>query len=215
MEAIKKLLRKFKFTSDLYEVCILSRKYLRVKGWFHSRFMRSAVDADKKPIPWFTYSAKHFIEQKLKGTNLDVFEFGSGNSTIWFADRVKSIVSVEYDEKYFDIVAPKLKDRNNVEYRKAFLGVDYHQQIEEFEEAFDIVIIDGRERVECAKSALPALRSNGVIIWDNSEREEYAEGYELIREAGFKEVFFQGLGPIGHYEWQTTIFYKDGNCLGI
>jgi len=215
MEAVKKLIRKFKFSSDLFEASILSRKYLSDKGWFHSRYQRRAIDADQKPIPWFTYAAIHFLNQKLEGKSLRIFEFGSGNSTIWFASKNQSIVSVEYDAEFYEIIKPQLKAFNKVEYLQASLGVDYNQSILKYKKEFDIIVIDGRERVECARNSIQALKDDGVIIWDNSDREEYKAGYDLIEKAGFKRLDFRSLGPIGHVEWQTTIYYKSENCLDI
>lgn len=54
-----------------------------------------------------------------------------------------------------------------------------------------------------------------MIIWDNSDRERYAVGFDFLKEREFRRVDFWGVGPINHQEWCTTIFYRQDNCLGI
>ena len=38
-------------------------------------------------------------------------EFGSGRSTVWFAERVATLTSVEHDERWYEAVSAKLKER--------------------------------------------------------------------------------------------------------
>lgn len=80
---------------------------------------------------------------------------------------------------------------------------------------FDIVVINGIERVQCVRPALRGLKPDGVVIWDNSDREEFIEGYRVFAEHGFRELNFKGMGPINTYSWQTSILYRANNCLGI
>lgn len=215
MTWLKKTIRSFRPSMEIYETLILSRKYLRRKGWFHSRYYGMPVNEKKQPIPWLTYPAIHFLQERLKHTNLAVFEYGSGNSTIWLSSRVGKVVSIEYNSSFYEFMKLKLENMHSIDYRLAELGKDYWQQITEFKDEFDIIIIDGRERVQCTLNCLDALKDSGVIIWDNSDREEYLEAYDFLDAQGFKKIDFQGHGPIGHVEWKTSIYYKSENCLGI
>ena len=58
----------------------------------------------------------------------------------------------------------------NVEYKHCSLeiGGDYCKAIRGYDKRFNIVVIDGRDRVNCAINSLSALQDNGMIIWDNS-----------------------------------------------
>ncbi len=215
MNAIKKIARKFAFSSGLLETYFLSKKYLKPKGWLLSRYLYQPVHANGQPIPWITYASLHFISQKLEHTSFKVFEYGSGNSTLWFSERVKHIVSVEHDTTYYDIVKSKIQSRSNVTYILADLEDGYSKKVLAYKNAFDIIIIDGRDRIDCTKNSIEALNEHGIIIWDNSDREKYQEAYDFLTNAGFKKIDFKGLGPIGHIEWQTSIFYKTNNCFGI
>ncbi len=92
----------------------------------------------------------------------------------------------------------------------------YVEEITNYTNEFDIVVLDGRERVQCCKNSLLALKKGGVIIWDNSDRHEYDEGYKYLLANNFKRIDFQGLGPINSRAWCTSVFYKEReNCLDI
>ena len=46
-------------------------------------------------------------------------------------------------------------------------------------------------------------------------RDRYQEGVTFAQANGFKELSIQGLKPTGFRIHQTTILYRDGNCLGL
>ncbi len=214
MVFLKKILRNYKFTARLLEVYFFSKKYLQPKGWFLSRFLSSPVDENSEPLPWFTYASIHFISQKLK-PSFTVFEFGSGNSTRWFASKVQRVFSVEHDAAFYQQKIKELNLFDNIHCELIPLGAGYSDKILDFDNEFDIIVIDGRERVACAKKCLKALKDTGIIIWDNSDRDEYAEGYDHFTKNGFRKIDFRGVGPISHSEWQTSIFYRTNNCFDI
>lgn len=80
---------------------------------------------------------------------------------------------------------------------------------------FDVIIVDGRDRVNCVKNAIKNLKESGVIVLDDSERESYKEGIDFILSHGFKKIDFCGISPGLFYKKNTTIFYKTVNCLEI
>ena len=57
-------------------------------GWKKSFLESFSQDAEGNALPWMTYPFIEFISKKL---NLDheIFEFGSGSSTLFFAKKVK------------------------------------------------------------------------------------------------------------------------------
>ncbi|MNY02264.1 hypothetical protein D3C86_1348310 [compost metagenome] len=183
-------------------------------GWFRSYREQAAVDAAGHPLPWITYPAIAFLEKRVQ-PEMTVFEYGCGNSTRWWAGRVARVVSCEHDAAWHQKVLPTLPE--NVELRFVPLAYDgdYCRQVTRCDETFDIVVIDGRDRVNCAKQAVQALKPNGVILWDNSDREAYAEGYAFLQANGFKKVEFTGLSPISLARNETGIFYRPDNVLGL
>ncbi|MEQ3657277.1 MAG: class I SAM-dependent methyltransferase [Dokdonia sp.] len=194
---------------------ILSNEYLQQVGWNHSVENKMPIDKDDHPLPWFTYSAISFIGPRLKNT-FAVFEYGSGNSTRWFSRQVARVVSVEHDPEWFAKMAPQFEKIQNVTYyQKPLEQHEYGKFVSEFDAEFDVVVIDGQDRVTCAKNVLGALKPEGIIIWDNSDRTEYQEGYKFLIENGFKRIDFNGLGPINHYGWGTSIFYRTANVFDL
>jgi hypothetical protein len=181
-------------------------------GWFDSRAQRRPIDAAGQPLPWFTYPAIHFLEDRLRPT-MRVFEFGSGHSTLWFAARVADVVACEHVEEWATAIRPRLPA--NARLLLHTDKSDYVAAVGDQQQRFDIVLIDGHFRNRCAAACLDSLDQQGIIIWDNAEREKYRAGMERLCAAGFKKLDFIGFGPMNIYSWTTSIFYRPNNCLGI
>lgn len=185
---------------------------LREVGWFRSYRHKQSVDAQGKPLPWYTYPFIAFISERLK-PDFNVFEYGSGNSTKWCAQRVKSITAVEHDQGWFNQITPQLPPNAKALYREQ--GDTYIQAIQEVGEKFNIVVVDGRNRVKCTLFAVNYLTPDGVIILDNSDRAHYLPAKEKLKKLGFRRLDFTGMTPIVGITTTTSVFYKDGNCLEI
>jgi hypothetical protein len=76
-------------------------------------------------------------------------------------------------------------------------------------------VIDGRDRVNCTKASLGALKPDGSIVFDNSDRSDYESGYSFLQANEFRRLDFWGMGPINSYGWCTSVFYRTQNCFGI
>ncbi len=193
----------------------LRKQYLRSSGWLLSTKLKMPIDKYKNPLPWFTYGCIRFLNLKLKKTHT-IFEYGSGNSTLWFCKHVNSVISIEHDKNWYTKMKNQFLKEPNIDYRfKSITLNDYTNEILNYKKRFHIVVIDGRKRAECCKNALEALQDNGIIIWDNSDLSIYEEGYNFLLSGGFKRLDFWGMGPINHYEWCTSIFYRKNNCFDI
>ncbi len=82
-------------------------------------------------------------------------------------------------------------------------------------EKFDIIIVDGRDRVNCCYHSISALSDKGVVVLDDSERTKYNDARIFFNKEGFKELSFSGISPGLFYRKSTSVFYKPENCLGI
>jgi hypothetical protein len=187
--------------------------YLSTTGWFRSHVLSSSVDARGEPLPWITYSSLRFLEPRLN-PEMEVFEFGSGASTLWWARRARSVVSCEHDREWLERTRALAPANVQLMYA-AGTGPEYAGAILAYNSKFDVVVIDGVDRVSCARNCIGALKPSGVILWDNTDREEYRPGFELLRSQGFRRVDFIDMTPINLFECSTSIFYRDGNCLGL
>jgi SAM-dependent methyltransferase len=192
----------------------LSRHFLQQNGWLKSRRAKESLDRYGNPIPWFTYSSVHFFQQKLK-QSFNVLEFGSGNSTIWFANKVKNVLSIEGNPEFYEKNKNRIGKHHNVDYVLIEDDNHYFEVPLKYTNEFDIIVIDGKQRVACVKNSLKALKKGGVIIWDDTERIDYKEGFDFLSENKFKRLDFYGLAPIIHTESTTSVFYRIGNCLDI
>jgi len=75
-------------------------------------------------------------------------------------------------------------------------------------QSFDVVVVDGMARSLTAWLAAHWVKPDGIVIFDNSDRDTYAPGYDLLHQAGFQRIDFWGPGPINPYEWCTSLFVK-------
>lgn len=213
----KEILRRVLYLSPKGRQVVLVNTllpYIEAKGWLRSLDERASIDKEGNPIPWITYPSITFLEQHLKPT-MRVFEYGSGNSTKWWSQQVKSVVACEHDKTWYDLLKADLPE--NTEYIFCELEYDgaYCRTAQTYPNQFDLLVIDGRDRVNCARNCLPALKPDGVILWDNSDRDYYQEGYDFLTRNGFKRIDFWGIGPINHFEWSTSVFYRQNNCFGL
>ena len=70
--------------------------------WRRSLERQASPLADERP--WITFPAIEFL-QRILTPEMRVFEFGAGGSTVFFAKRVKEIISVEHDPAWARQVA--------------------------------------------------------------------------------------------------------------
>lgn len=189
-------------------------KYLSEKGWFRSFAAKESIDQNGEPIPWFTYPMIQFLEPRLNRSMI-VFEYGCGNSTRWFSKYVKEVSSVDHDELWVKKIAPVLPANAAVQYEQLSVDGAYAKAITTTGREFDVVVIDGRDRNNCARYAIQHLTSEGIIIFDNSHLIEYHEAVEYLHANGFKQIDFFGILPIVPHENCTSVFYRTKNCLNI
>lgn len=188
--------------------------YLNSIGWFTAFDKKQAVDGKGKALPWVTYSFIDFIRERINKTQ-HIFEYGSGSSTIFYAERAGSVTSVEHDKGWFDKVKNTSPGNAEMIFCQLEKDGEYAKKATLLGKKFDIIIVDGRDRVNCCKHSVDALSANGVLVLDDSEREVYSAARVLLKAQGFKEISFSGISPGLFYEKATSVFYKQDNCLGI
>lgn len=181
-------------------------------------------------IPWIPFEATQFLDGVLT-KEMKVFEWGSGGSTLFYAQRVKKIISIEHNPEWYYRIFGLLKNgkHSNCEYflkemgpaspdipeeyrlaGRKMLGLDtreYVQVIDKYpDEYFDLVVVDGRQRPVCFKHALPKVRRGGYLLVDDMSEAELSG----IPKNWAKKVF---LGPKPYTEGDrllspTTIWQR-------
>lgn len=167
------------------------------------------VDRDGNPIPWYTYPAIEYLSQ-FDYQNKKVFEFGVGNSSLFWASRAQKVISIEDNLTWFEKFKNELK-APNLEIRWRDEGEIYEKAILEEDEKQDVIIIDGKRRFECALMSVQKLQKGGIIILDDSDRVntslEYQKAIDVLKKADLLQVDFYGFCPMNNYTKATSVFF--------
>lgn len=161
---------------------------------------RNSVDEFGNPIPWYTYPTTEYLSH-FNFEQFSVFEFGSGNSTLWWAGRCQSIDSVEDDQDWHAKISKTLIS-DSASY---LLETEKDAYISSASAAADIFVIDGKHRRECAEEIVKICGGGVMIILDNSDW--YPKTATFLRDKlAWVQIDFHGFGPINNYTWTTSIF---------
>lgn len=175
--------------------------------------------------PWMAEEANAHLQKRLDelGYKAKVLEVGMGASTAFLFRRSSVLVSIEHDPHFYyaqlhllnafvcsDGIL-EMKQQVASYPRMLFSPRPYNHVIDELEnDFFDIILIDGRDRVKCIRSAIPKLKSGGWLILDNSERPYYQSGIDLMK--GWNRIDCKQEKPdkygFTYPDWTTTIFIK-------
>lgn len=210
-------------------------KKIRAINAIMKNFFRNYQVEKIEHLPWITFGAIDFLKSNLSD-KMTVFEWGSGDSTLFFAKRVKQVISIEHGPYWYkklskelereaiknvnlSLVEPVLVDETDSLYISTdgkYVGKDldklsfedYVKAIDNFpDEYFDMVLVDGRARPGCIRHALPKIKKGGYLLLDNSERPEYQHVLPLLEH--WRETCFFGNGPNTVSEWETKTWQKN------
>lgn len=128
-------------------------------------------------LPCLTSSTIQFLDSYLTKQD-NVFEYGSGFSTAWFAQRVGQMISVENDPYWFNLVSKKLSGFTNTQFFLidskqnctpiASVSWDYVHKINDYKkESFDFILNDGFARALVAIHSIDYLKKGGILCWDD------------------------------------------------
>jgi SAM-dependent methyltransferase len=145
--------------------------------------LQAVIRAALRPEePSLTPQAIHELDRRLTGEMIGV-EWGSGNTTRFFARRTRRLTSFETDSSYYEWVTGTLRAEGltNVDYRLIahdFEGKDDEEEMhrnpvvrasEEFADgSLDYALIDSAPRGCLSRRIAPKLRRGGVLILDNA-----------------------------------------------
>lgn len=188
--------------------------YLYLSGWMDSLDQGKPMDHEGNLIPWLNFGIVNFLDDRLK-KDLTIYEYGSGFSTRYYAERTQQVTSVEHDKCWYEHVVKDMPDNVTLLYRAHDENGQYCSSVKESEQAYDLIMVDGRDRVNCVKQAIHALTPRGVVMLDDSQREKYQDVFPFMAQHGFRVLHFEGMKPKGTGLNRTSIFYRDVNCLGI
>lgn len=184
----------------------LRTHFIAQHDWEASRKSKKAHQFGKV-LPWWSYSAINFIDQ-IVPTSAEVLELGSGYSTLWWLSRGNRVVAIEPSPEWATKVA---QEANFASERLRMLNHDPSTALtlpEISNTKFDIIVIDhSGDRSTATEDFFPFLADQGILIFDNSDRPEYASGLQFLSNKGYSRLDFFGLGPINAFASQTSIFF--------
>jgi len=133
-------------------------------------------------VPWISYDARRTLSELLPSSAV-VLEFGSGNSTIWFAKHYGAVDSVEHDALWHAFVSKAIRTHslNNVSYY-LHQEPEYARFAETAGKRYDLIMIDGIVRSACAATALQRVKPDGIIYLDNSDKHPQGGDTRLAEE---------------------------------
>lgn len=202
---------------------------------------KASLEKGRSPMsdeqPWLTFAAIDLLRDFLR-SDMRVFEFGGGGSTLFFTARAAEVITVEHDEKWFPAIGEALEKKGRTNWKgilspaepggdtnasiadpAAYSSDDasykgkhfrrYASSIDAYPDAyFDIVVVDGRARSSCLKHALPKIKPGGLLVLDNSDRVYYLEKTSDLIGVSFEELL-SCKGPGPYLEWFTqTTIWK-------
>lgn len=200
-------------TRHFFTSIILLKILLIDYGHAKSSSSWKSIDQSGNPIPWFTYPFIDYLKkQNLKP--LSVFEYGSGYSTHFWSTHAKFVYSVEHSQEWAKKTFLLLKNVPKSKY-KLFIENSKKSYVNKIsfsnQRKYDIVVVDGEYRKECAKIAIKYISKKGVIILDNSDW--YPGICAMLKANKFKQISFRGFTPINHYISETSLFIKNASWL--
>lgn len=140
--------------------------------YIYDRLSEIVYQRRHSDAPWLGHDMVRILENWLTPSDRG-FEWGSGRSTIWFAERVRSLVSVEHNPDWYQLVAAKIKAKGlkNVEYHYCQNKGEYRGVAAKYaSESFDFCLVDGVVRDECALAAISLVKPGGIIVVDDFNR---------------------------------------------
>jgi len=165
---------------------------------------RSTIDLG---LPWLPFEIIDRLDGLLSSSSR-VFEYGGGGSTLWFASRAREVVTAEHDRDWLDMLRERTSHLENVTILSrspANLYADYVPAIDDYPDGhFDVVVVDGRQRVRTFERSLPKLRPGGLILLDDSERRRYRPAFDIAGSMEHETV--RGLAPCKSKVAQTTMW---------
>jgi hypothetical protein len=159
-------------------------------------------------LPWFSYGAVDWLV-KHADRELEVVEFGSGGSSIFFAQHYGRVIAMEHDAVWVSRVRELGAGHPNLEVCQIDVGLlaDPSLLPPKLLNSTDIVVIDSveDEGFTLRPKLLRWVESHGhalrIVILDDAQRYGSA-----IRECSAREVLeFQGLGPGRRGDTSTAI----------
>lgn len=135
--------------------------------------------------PWISYDAAKRLEAFMAESPRSVLEFGSGNSTLWFAKRAALLHSVEHNPDWYQKLQEmlaKTEKRGTVLHELRETEEGYSTFRTDSDDLWDIILIDGIWRLPVAHHHVEKLAPDGILYLDNSDADTSSDVEKEVPE---------------------------------
>ena len=176
--------------------------------------------------PWIVPESLTVLKSLIQPT-WDVFEWGSGGSTVFWSRHCNLVVSIEHDanwrtrttelltrhgckDNWLIHLVPGVPDATGQMHHLTSFR-NYADSITKLgDRPFDLIYVDGEAscRSWCLEYALPRVCRGGVLLLDNSnwlEGHDFGTGWE---RQDFVARDLHWVGQPGTFDWWTSILKK-------
>lgn len=175
-----------------------------------------------RELPWISFGALHYLEAHLQPHH-EVFEFGGGGSTLYFARRTRSVVTIESHAEWHERLVSMLNQRRLRNVRcelhpltgdaiEQFQNDSFFQSIRK--RMWDVILVDcycgfsaspfGQLRPHALTLAMEQLNPGGFIVLDDSWMYQSL----LTPRLGWRIIDYIGPGPCRYGVTSTAILEK-------
>ncbi len=140
-------------------------------------FVRNAPS--EKPLDMSEMDILAFKNILAGYEEIDVLEWGSGNSTKYFTKFLASKGipytwdAVEHDKSWYEAIRRQELPNVNMIYAERD-----SKQYYDMNRKYDVIFVDGRNRRKCLIKAKQLLKPGGVVLLHDADREYYHPGFE-------------------------------------
>jgi hypothetical protein len=180
-------------------------------GHARSSFANRAVTSGGEPLPWYTYPAIDFLRARDFGDRT-ILEFGGGQSTFWWAERSRHVLTFEADEEWYAALRPRIPSNVDLVLVTAASRAAQVQEVRTQigSSRFDVIVIDGLYREDMCAVAQSAVSVDGCIVADDSEGFEI---FERMRASRLSRVDFYGYQPGVSLPHCTSVFFTERSFI--
>lgn len=145
-------------------------------------------------MPWYTRPCLEWLDTIDLKDKL-VFEYGCGYSTLWYKSRNAEVYGVDDNERWALLSGSSLQ----------ISAYEYIHDLTDYGTRFDIIIVDGILRDQCAVEAMNHLKSGGYLIIDNWDQPSVEPNDWTLTKRAIEVMKYTVYKEPGHPDWHTLV----------
>lgn len=167
------------------------------RNWYMEGTAKKVPDS-----PWLHPAVIGYLEMLITD-NMQVLEIGGGGSTFFFARRAAMVTTIEDNPDWVTAI----KRRALAE---GWTNIILHPGIEPAalpRQYFDFMLIDGGNRIMWMDAVPELVRPGGIVLVDNSNRAQYADGMNRLHLLSCNWTSIRGNVP-GSMKPVEAVFFR-------